>query len=754
MIEPEDNQPAPNGHALPARLVPLDYPTVHIPGPGSEVFSLHAYGQMLRKRRATILLVTAVVTVVAALYALKTKPVYESTAKVEVDADIPPLQQTGDQNTQTPGVSDAYLQTQVDILESNDLAWQTIQQFGLAKSSELNSSGPRVGGATLAGARGLRSRLLAAFAGHLQVRLATGSHIILVTYASTNPAMAAAIPNALVDHYLQYNFTAKYDSTRQVSDWMAKELDDLKQKVMTSQQALVNYEKQNNIADVTSRGNLSEDSLDDLSKELTSAEVALATKRALYQAVRNNPSAAGLLTKDPLYSSLQGKYGDLETEYAKALSQFGPKFYKVVQIGKQMDEVSRLMQQEQKREEAQVGAAYTAARQQVAILSRAVNVQKAEVQKLNELQIPYNILKNEYQTNQQLYQSLLQRLKDAEVSAGLRATNVHVLDRAVYPVAPIRPRKTLDIAVGLFSGLLLGVTLAFVQEALDTTVRRPEDLENVVGVPVFGVIPKASSLPNGRPRLAGRRNGKPALIEQSVLRLPNSPLAEAFRSLRTSVLLSSAPHPPQVLLFTSTQPREGKTTTSINLALALAQLNKRVLLLDADLRRGQVQKALGLPNQPGLSDFLTGAAPLENVLAPLQEVPNLSVIAAGARPPSPADLLSSSAMEQMLRDCRARFEYVLIDSPPLLLVTDPTVLSKYVDGVILVTASEITARKSVIRAERILEAAGGKLLGAVVNRVDVRRDGDYGYYRYHYHYYTQEPADGGPPPREFGKLTG
>ena len=706
------------------------------------MFSLSSYWQMLRKRRATVFTIAVIVTVLGAFYAFKTKPVYSATAKVEVNAEIPPLQQADDpQNSQMTGVSDGYLQTQVDILKSNDIAWQTISQFGLDRSAGSDPAGQADEASTLGGAEDMRSRLLAAFESHLQVSLAPGSNIVLVQFESTNPNLAARIPNALVDNYLEYNFKSQYDATHQVSDWMAKELDDLKQKVVKSQQALVNYEEQNDIAHDGDGSNLSQVALSDLSKELTAAQNELASKRALYDAAKRNPSAAGLLTKDPVLSTLQGEYGQLQTQYAKALSLYGPKFYKVVQIRNQLTELQQLMQQQQKREEAQVQADYSAAIQQVGILSSAVNTQKSEVQKTSQLQIPFNILKNEYQTNQNLYQSLLQRLKDAEVSAGLRATNIHVLDRAMYPVAPIRPRKSLDIAVGLLSGLLLGVTMAFVQEALDTSVKRPEDLENSLGLPILGVIPKAESLPSGRPWLSRRPSGALGMIEGSVLKLPSSPIAEAYRALRTSVLLSSAPHPPQVLLFTSAQPREGKTSTCVNLALSLAQLNKQVLVIDADLRKGQIHKILGLPRAAGLSDVLTGSKGNGDVLTQVEDVPNLWVLPAGARPPSPADLLSSPTMEEMLREFRQRFEFILIDSPPLLLVTDPAILSKFADGIVLVTASERTTLKAVKRVQRILNTAGERFLGAVVNWVDTRRDGDYSYYRNHYNYYLAEEKD-------------
>jgi polysaccharide biosynthesis transport protein len=713
---------------------------------GEEMFSLHGYRQILRRRRATVFSAAAIITILAALYSFKTKPVYRATAKIEVDAEASPLEQADNQPGQSPGVSDAYLQTQVDILQSDDLAWQTIAQFGLDRNGKFGSAGKTGGGSTLSEARVRRSRILASFEKHLQVRLAPGSHIILVSYEDTDPALAQQIPNALVAHYLQYHFMTKYASTRQVSDWMARELSDLKKQVVASQQALVDYEKKNDVADMANSGSLAQNALDDLSRQLTAAQTDRAAKKALYDALKTTPSAAGLLTKDSLLSGLQGKYGDLETEYAKSLAQYGPKFYKVVQIRKQIDEVDLLIRQQQKREQEQMAADYRAAGQRVAILSRAVSEKQAEVEKLNQLQIPYDILKNEYQTNQSLYQSLLGRLKNAEITAGLKATDAHLLDRASYPVAPVRPEKDLDVAIGMISGLLVGLTLAFVREALDTSVKRPEDLENVIGAPVLALIPDAESLPGGRARLARREPRSRAMIEQSVLKRPGSPMAEAYRTLRTSILRLPGSRAPQVLLFTSTQPREGKTSTCANLALSLASLNRRVLLIDADLRRGQMRELFQLSATRGLSDVLAGGAPLASAIRQIPEAPNLWVLPAGRGRCSPADLLSSPIMEEMLKDLRRRFEFILIDSPPLLLVADPTILARCVDGIILVASSARTARDAVWRALRILETAGEKLLGAVVNRVDVRRENDYDYYRIHHQYFSQEEPAQDPAP--------
>jgi capsular exopolysaccharide synthesis family protein len=350
-------------------------------------------------------------------------------------------------------------------------------------------------------------------------------------------------------------------------------------------------------------------------------------------------------------------------------------------------------------------------------------------------------LKREFETNQQLYQNLLQHLKDATVSAGLRATNIHLVDPALTPTAPVRPNKIYNIEVGLLVGLVLGVTLAYVRESLDNSMKSAEDLERAIPAPALAVILKA------RPSWLRIREGKskPAnsAVELAVLKRPTSSMAEAYRTLRTSVLLSTAPRPPQALLVTSAQPGEGKTCTAINLALGLAQRGVPVVVIDSDLRRPGVSKGLSLPeNGSGLSSVLSGARSLDEVLRQYEAAPNLWVLPAGPRPPNPADLLASPTMAKVLQELRQRFEHVVVDSPPLLVVTDATILSTLVDGVVLVVESGVTTSGAVIRAHKILESAGGRILGTVLNKLDLSHDGYYGsYYRSsHYSYYLGDHA--------------
>jgi capsular exopolysaccharide synthesis family protein len=694
---------------------------------------IRTYWLILLKRRWTILTVTLVAATLAAVISFRTKPVYEAKARLEVEAETPQIQSLNALYRDTAGWTDeAFLQTQVNVLESENMAWRTVQQLGLGEKAEFGGGGasPQADSPAV-----VQNRLIMAFRGHLRVQLMRDSRVIEVTFESTDPQLATQAANVLVNNYIEYNFHQKYDATRQASGWMEEQLDELKAKVEKSQQAMVDYERQNLIVDIGDKQSVVEQRLSGLSQDLTTAQSERMQKQALYELVTSNPSQAALPTQNELLGRLDEKYADLREEYVDALGQYGPNFPKVKRLRDQMDEVQSIMERERKRVIAGIRSDYMAALGRERLLSAAVAQEKAEVGKLSQLSIQHNLLKREFETNQQLYESLLQHLKDATVSAGLRATNIHLVDAALVPVAPVRPRRMNDIAMGLLVGLVLGVTLAFVQESLDTSVKSAEDVERLISAPALAVIPLVAR-PSWR-RMGGDtsqpQNGAVGLM---VLNHPSSSLAESYFTLRTSVLLSTPLRPPQALLVTSAQPREGKTSTSLNLALGLAQRGVPVVVVDADLRRPGISKTLGLAeNGMGLSSVLSGAHHLEQALHQFEGLSNLWVLPAGPQPPNPATLLASPGMEDLLRQLRGRFAHVVLDTAPLLLVTDATILSRLVDGVVLVVESGVTARRALVRAHKILQSAGGIILGAVLNKWDERNEGYYGGYGSYYQSY-------------------
>jgi capsular exopolysaccharide synthesis family protein len=728
---------------------------------------LRAYWHILFKRRWSVLTVTLVVTLWTIIMTARTLPVYRATARVEVEAETPEIQTLNDLfRAGSGGIDDAFLQTQVNVLQSENLAWRTALQLGLMDNPEFGAvSGGGEHPAAEAQPR-VKNGLIQAFRGHLHIELMKDSRMVEVSFESNDPQLAARAANALVNNYVEYSFHVKYDATRQASMWMEQQLDELKAKVEKSQQAMVDYERQNAIVDLGDKQSVVAQKLDTLSQELTNAQTDRMQKESLYQLVSANESQAGLVTQDPSLQRLEDKYIDLKQEYADGAEQYGPNFPKVARIREQMNEVQSAINGERKRAVARARSDYETALSRERILSAAVAQEKAEVGTLSQLLIQHNLLKREFDTNQQLYDSLLSRLKDATMSAGLRATNIHLVDAALTPTAPVRPNKPRNIATGFLVGLVLGITLGFVRESLDNSMKSAEDLERLIPAPALAVIMKSggSWLPLGAEK---RKRLPDAVLELSVLKRPLSSMAESYRALRTAVLLSTAPRSPQAMLVTSAQPGEGKTCTASNLALGLAQRGVRVLAIDADLRRPGITKALGMNangTSKGLAGVLSGTCTLDEALCKFEDEPNLWVLPAGPRPPNAADLLASPTMAKIMQEARQRFEHIVVDSPPILLVTDGTLLATLVDGVILVVESGVTTSGAVVRAHKVLESAGGRILGTVLNKLDLSHDGYYGtYYRgshypYYYHlersrrYYDEdERAAAKTPPSSFLK---
>ena len=701
---------------------------------------LHSYWNVIVKRKWTILASAFVIVSLVAVYAFKTRPVYQAVSKVSIEAAPPQFQNVQDLDQPQP-TDGTFLATQVNVLSSEDLAWETIQQLHLDQNPEFAAANA-TGHSSNPDAE--ETRLIRIFEHALKVQLIDGTRIVRVSFESPDPRLAARVVNALLRNYTEYNFLTKFDATRQASAWMEQRLTELKSKVEKSQQALVDYESNHSIVAIGGDQNVMEQRLGNLSQDLTEAQNDLAQKQSLYQLAQANPDEVGVLIQDPLLQSLQGKVGDLQTQYADALAQYGPNFPKVVRLRDQIQKITSLMAQQRKQVMDRIRHDYQAALGREKILADRVDQEKTSIGKANQFQIQQNILKHDFQTNQDLYDGLLLHVKNAMVSAGMHANNVHVIDHALVPSAPVRPRRGREIAVGLIVGLMLGITIAFVQEGFDSSIKNADDVERFIPAPALAVIPSAASVGS---RSAWRTIGGLAAplnngdIGLAVTKMPSSPIAESFRTLRTSILLSTAPRPPQTILVTSSQPSEGKTSTSLNLAQSLAQRGAKVLIIDSDLRKPGIAKSLGLQAAKGLSGVITGAHSVDEALVFVEPPVNLWVLTSGPHPPNPAELLSSPAMEDLLKDLKSRFDYLVLDSPPLLAVTDATVLSAMVDGVVLVVESGATPRNAVLRAFRMLHDAGGRVLGTVINKLDLRHDGYYGY-SYHRYYGAYHNDDG------------
>ena len=747
-------------HGLVLGATPASYP-----GALTQDSVLHDYLRVLVKRKWLILACVVLVVSIVGISTLRTPPVYVAVGSIAINKVDPMVFSLKDSpQGEFEYYDPADLDTEVRILKSDLLALQVIRQLNLDKPAagaapsaghELLTDSPQVDPARTAAALG-------SFHGNLQVSLVPNTRIIEIRYRSTDKELAARVVNALASTYVEQNFKTRFESTMQASDWLSKQLVDLQIKVETSQEKLVRYQKDHQILGIDEKQNIITAKLDELNRELTAAESTRMEKEAVYQSAAGDPGAISpggaleasgkpALAGSALLEKLREQEADLRIQIAQMSTQFGPAYPKLAQMNSQLKEVIAQSQAESRKTLARLRADYLAAEQREKMLRDALEQQKIEANKLNESAIEYSLLKRDVDTNRTLYEGLLEKLKEAGVTASLRSNNFRIVDVARVPTAPSEPNLPKNLMFALALGLTTGIGLAFVLEGLDNTVRTPDQAQAVSALPSLGMIPLGSrsraELPN-RKRLALAASKE--AVELVTLERPKSQMAESFRALRTSLLLTSLGGPPHVILVTSALPGEGKSTTSLNAAIVLAQKGARVLLMDADLRRATLHKTLGMGARDGLSNVLTGNASLEQAIIPSNILPNLFLLPAGTPPPNPAELLASSQMQELLVQLRGQYDHIVMDTPPTLSVTDAVILSTLADRVVLVIRSGQTTKQALRRARDILLQVNAHVCGVLLNAVDLASPDYYNYYEYQERYsngyygeeYTRKPAAG------------
>jgi len=500
--------------------------------------------------------------------------------------------------------------------------------------------------------------------------------------------------------------------------------------------------------------NTATDQLVRLQEEYNRQQADLVNKKSYFDLIEEGDGdVLPQIQSNPLIADLSTKLADQEKEESRLRVTYGPEWPARKQIVSQIETINKRIRAEKDRIISTAKAEYTASDKRERSYYYDLETQRKKVEELNQDFIQYNILKREADSNKLLYDSLLQKQKEASVSASLRASNIRVVDPAEVPDRPIKPRKTLNLALGSLLGLLVGVGLAFFQEYLDNSLKSPEDVSRYLTLPTLGTIPNLQSLSEkhsygyGYALKTATKETKELSKDNAPLELishgsPSSLMAEAYRSMRTSLLLSSAEHAPQVVLVTSAVPSEGKTVTAINTAISLTQTGKRVVLIDGDMRKPRVHSVFALGNVTGLSSFLTGSAVLKDVLHE-STVPNLFVLPCGIIPPNPGELILSSRFTQLLQVLRQYFDYVVIDSPPVANVSDARVLASSADAAILVVKAFSTSRHLAKRAADLLMQSRIRNIGVVLNDLDVHaRTGYYSNYSGRYYY----PSNYGTPP--------
>lgn len=709
-----------------------------------EESSFRDYLRILKKHRGVIIASVVIMLALVTIATFRMTPLYEASARIAISKedsnDSLRLNQSSN-DTDWNFDYNVELDTQAKILQSDTLGMKVIEDLQLEKNKAFGGSPAAAGDKAVKAVSAdtkKDSEALDRWHGSLAVAKIPRTRMIEIRFTSPDPKLAAQVVNTLAAAYQENNFKSRYESTMQASEWLSKQLADLQLKVETSQAALVKYQRENGIVGIDEKSNTITSKLDQLNHDLTTAEDERVQKEANYQLVNSGDlDAIPELSQNGLIQRFREEEGSLQKQLAQASTEFGPSYPKVQELNNQIKQIELSIKNETARIASRKHSEYEAALSRERMLRGAFEAQKQQANQLNEKAITYNQLKHDADSNRQLYDELQQKLKEAGITSGLRSSNVRVVDVARPPMIPSKPNVPHNLAMGFLLGLVGGVALAFVLESLDNTVRTPEQVETLSGLPSLGMIPLSLDISSARNKkvrasVALTTQAQTDLRKTTVSLLaharPKSEVAESYRALRTSILLSSIGSAPKIIMVTSALPQEGKTTTSINTAIVLAQKGGKVLLVDGDMRRPTIHQTFKLRNRTGLSTVLTGSSSPDDLIVTSSILPNLFVLPAGPPPPHPAELLDSSVMRQLLEKWRGEYDHVIIDTPPVLSVTDGVLLSAQMDTVLLVVRSAQTSKDALRRSRDVLAQVNARVMGVVVNAIDLQSPDAYYYY--------------------------
>lgn len=691
-------------------------------GQDQEQPHLWEYIHLILRRRRLVLAVFLGITALAAIRSLLIRPVYQATTQILIERDTPSVL-SFKEVAQVDAARDDYYQTQYKLLQSRALVQRVIDGLDLLQDPEYR--GPRSTQemeairAAAPGASPVMEKAIDTFLGRLRVTPIRNSRLVTVSYESHRPEQAAAAANKLSRLYIDQTLEFRYQTSSEAAQWLGQQIEEQKKKVEEADRALQKVKEQEGIVNIEERRTLLEQKLRELGTSLTSLRTARLEKQALYNQMRGaaNPEELPEVMRSPLVQSLRIELANLERQQAQLLERYMDQHPEVVKVRNQIQETKKRIAGESQRVIRAAENDYKAAAAQEGSVASALESAKAEALDLSRRSIQYDNAKRDADAGKEVLNSLFSRHKQTDVAQELRNSNIRIVDPAGIPRSPVRPRKTRDTFIGLVLGLFLGIGLAFFLDYLDNTVKTPDDVRRVLGAPLLGVVPEVPAPPGS------------VILKAAA----DSPLAEGYRLLRTALTYCWPETATRVLLVSSTSAGEGKTVTSVNLALILASLGGKVLLIDCDLRKPQGHAMLRMRKSPGLSDVLVGKTkPSEAIQRPAGTT--LSFLAAGTYAPSPADLLTMQSMKGFLQGLRDFYDWIVLDAPPVGPVAEALILAPLTDGVITVVGAEMVPRNAVRHTlERVAET-GARVLGVVLNRAQIDKHSYY-YGRYYGHYY-------------------
>jgi succinoglycan biosynthesis transport protein ExoP len=752
----------------------------------SEDTHLRHYWNILLKRIRPMAAVFIDVVVLGAIITLASPTLYTARSTLKIEPQNPSV--TGvagvgesPQSQMETGPYD-YYQTQFAMLKSEPLRARVIKNLKLENNPAFTgNTGPGLVGWIFnwigAGIDNLKSAvglwgeaepavqparapaeldapawLVGLYSRYLAVEPVRNTRLVEVIFNTPDPKLSQDLANNHAASFIQMILENRFSLTKEAKDFLGARLAELRDKVQQAEVKLNRFRQEHGVVSFDKGENIAVDRLVDLNKVLTKARADRIEAESLYRVTREkNTEHLSNVLSNPLIQQIKGSLANLETEKGRLLSIFTPEHPRIQEINQQIAEARRGLRGEINNIVRGIESNFSAARAREDSLDKEAKTQQAAALDLKEVGVEYAVLNEEVVVNRGLYENVLKRLHETNVANDLAASNMQIVQRAALPGSPSSPNWPRNMMLSALLGLLLAVGVAFFLEYMDVTVNTPQGVWAAVSLTTLGVVPHLKSLPDKcRPgalpggstqRLQSPERPKDAMSRELVMARDQISLtAEAYRTIRTALMLSRAEHPPKVILLTSPSPGEGKTVTTVNLGMALAQSEQMVLVVDADLRKGRCHKLVNVPNQNGLVNVLTGQIGLRSSIKETA-VRNFFVLPRGVLPPNPADLLMSHKMHEVVEELRRSFDFVLIDSPPTIAVSDAAVVSSLCDGVLMVFHAQKTSAHAARQAVERLDSIGATMLGVILNGVDIRNPDYVDYRSYYPTYYASMQAE-------------